>query len=86
MRTIPLSADEQGFLTTLISHPVEGMDLNDIRLALKVLDRLDSKGETVTFEEPEYSLLLKRYKAAKFVKVDRLIVDLYDKLTATAAA
>jgi hypothetical protein len=81
MRSIQVTTEDKGLLSALLSYPAEGMDIAELRSTLKTLDRIERSSDQLRLEEAEYDLIMKRYKTAKFVKVERGIVELYDKLS-----
>lgn len=73
MKTIKFASEKsqesKKTLAMLISQPNtkdDGFTIDQIRLALKAIDKIESAGDEITFEDAEYEYVEARVKSARF--------------------
>jgi len=82
MKTIEVSPEELTVLKTLTEHSPQGssMSIGEVRTSIKILDILDVSKDSVTFEDFDYNFLMQRFETCRFVRADRVVLSLFDKL------
>lgn len=85
MRTVQLQkrskfSDKDILRGVVSNHAEKGLTIGQMRLFLKILDKLDAGGETLALEDAEYSLLIKQFDSFHFAVVHPDIVGLRDAL------
>lgn len=81
MKTIALTGPgDKDILSGILTHAAEGMDIKGFRSALKILDKVEAADTTLALEDAEHDFLLMRFRATKFVRADRALVSLYERL------
>lgn len=62
--------------------PESAMSIGEMRLAMKVLDKIEGcqDGDDLQLENEEYEYLKTRFAAARFTKVQKVIIDVADAI------
>jgi hypothetical protein len=75
--------DEVEQLRAIIENaPTQGYTVAQVRLAVRVLDRLT--GQNVTFEEEEWRFVVDRVKQAQWVKANAAVLAFVDRIEQAA--
>lgn len=80
MKTIKLIGDEKEILMAVLEASNQGMDIGEIRQAIKVIDVVEAADGDTDFEDADFAYLKERFLSSKFVKADRSIIALADKI------
>lgn len=63
---------------------IGGLDIGEVRKALRVIEKIESASGLLVLEDAEYEYLLGRFRQTRFVKVTRELVELADRLDGAA--
>lgn len=84
MKTIELYTGEQfnskTVFTELLTVPVEGCTVTDMRKYFKMMDKLEVATDTVQFEDVEYSAMWDIFDKTKFRFTHKDLVEIGDRL------
>lgn len=85
MRTIiflPEPLDERLLVRGLIAAaPDQGYSIDDVRLGVRVLDKIDAATDVLSLEEAEWGFLCRRIRETKWRAADAAILRLVDKIS-----
>jgi len=84
MRNIQISKQDQEILIAILESAPGGLDIGEVRKALRVIKKIESTSDFLVLEDAEYEYLLTRFRQTKFVRVTREIVELADRLDGAA--
>lgn len=85
MKTIELKEHDCDFLKLICEQTPDGISIVDVRRSIRVIDAIEaSDGKTLLLEDADYGHLMQRFGATKFLKADRTILDLFDRLQQAA--
>lgn len=80
MRFIQLTQTDKEVLVAILETSPSGMDIGEVRKAIKLIDKLEEGNALVSLEDSEYEYLKGRFDSTKFVRVTKELVLLADKL------
>jgi hypothetical protein len=80
MKTIQLKQNDKELLKIICEQAPDGITIADVRRAIKLIDKIDAAGSTVALEDAEHQYLTAKFEGMKFVKADRTVLDLFDRL------
>lgn len=80
MRFIKLTATDNDVLLAILETAPGGMDIGEVRRAIRVMDKVEQATDVLVLEDAEYEYLKARFAQTKFVRVTRELVDLADRL------
>lgn len=85
MKTTEVDSKEKEMLKTICEQAPDGISVNEIRVAIKVMDAIDAcEGTTLTLEDADHAYLVNKFSSMKFRSADRAILKLFDKLKTPA--
>lgn len=83
----PQFHDRDVLLAVLLKpQPPAGMTIGEMRLAIKIADRIESAKDSVLLEEAEWRFLLDQYRRFPFAVVHKDLVALDEALAAATDA
>lgn len=82
MKNIELKKGDKEILKVICEQSAEGMSITDVRRSIKVMDALDTAGDLLDLEDADHQYLKVKFEVTKFVKADRSILDLFDRIVA----
>lgn len=80
MRHIELKPNDKDIMNAVLSISNEGMTIGDIRTSIKLMDKIEAATDVLDLEPAEHAFMVARFAATKFTRIDRSIVDLFDRL------
>jgi len=80
MKKIELKDNDAAILKVIFENSFEGISIGDVRNSVKMLDRIEANTGVLLLEDADYAYLQKRFNATKFIKADRSLVDLADRI------
>lgn len=84
MRFVKLEQADKEILRAILESAPSGLDIGEVRRAIRVIDKIEEAGELLALEDAEYDYLKARFAQAKFVRVSRELVELADRLDGAA--
>jgi hypothetical protein len=81
MKSFELKQDEKELLKLICEQAPEGITISDVRRSIKLLDRIDAAGDTLALEDADHQYLMQRFSGMKFVKADRAVLGLFDRIS-----
>lgn len=80
MKTFELKQSEKELLKAICEQAPDGITISDVRRAIKLMDKIDASENEVSLEDADHQYLLVKFDGMKFIKADRSVLDLYDRL------
>ena len=80
MRLLNLQPAHKEIVAAILEASPTGMDIGEIRRALKVIDKVQSAANSVTLDDSEFDYIAKRFKETKFTRISKEVVDLADAI------
>lgn len=84
MRNIRINKQDQEILIAILESAPGGLDIGEVRKALRVIEKIESASGLLVLEDAEYEYLLGRFRQTRFVKVTKELVELADRLDGAA--
>jgi hypothetical protein len=81
MKSIELKQGDKEFLKIVCEQAPEGITIEQVRRSIKVLDKVEAAQETLLLEDADHQYLVSRFSQMKFIKADRGVLDLFDRLS-----
>lgn len=87
MKTVSFPADKSADFKDLLKNtvgaaPEQGYSIDEVRLAIKVLDKIESCGSDIEFEDTEHTFVVSRISNVKWLKASPEIVKFVDCVNA----
>lgn len=73
---------EKEALIGVVRFNKDGFTLDEIRLGLRVLDKLEGPGTALALEEAEWGFLCRRLRATKWLVASREVIEMIDRIEA----
>jgi hypothetical protein len=67
-----------GALLSQTNAKDEGFTIDQVRTAIKAMDKIEAAGDDVAFEDTEYAYVAERVKGARFTVASRDVVEFVD--------
>lgn len=67
-----------GALLSQTNAKDEGFTIDQVRTAIKAMDKIESSGDEIAFEDTEYAYVADRVKSARFTVASRDVVEFVD--------
>lgn len=80
MKTIQLSPGDKEVLKAICENAAEGFTVSEIRIAIKTIDAIEASTDTLVLDDAYHQYLVTRFNATKFLKADKAVLALYDKI------
>lgn len=80
MKTFALKQSDKELLKAICEQAPDGITISDVRRAIKLMDKIDASESEVSLEDADHQYLLAKFDGMKFIKADRNVLDLYDRL------
>ena len=80
VKTIQVTEIERQIIATVLDNFADGAGIQAIRNAIKIIDKVESSGGNLELEDSEYAFLVQRFNATRFLRADRNVVGLFEKL------
>lgn len=81
MKSIELKQGDKEFLQIICEQAPEGITIEQVRRSIKVLDKVEAAEDTLLLEDADHQYLVSRFSQMKFIKADRGVLDLFDRLS-----
>jgi len=93
MKSITLKAGEKDLLKLICEQSPDGVTIEQVRSAIRVMDKIDAMEadsglctDILLLEDSDHQFLVGKFSTMKFVKADRGILDLFDRLSKAVSA
>lgn len=80
MKTINVSPKDKEVICAVMDAFPDGAGIQAIRQSIRVIDKVAACGETLDLEDADMAYLRQRFSAAKFVRADRDILGLFERI------
>ena len=80
MKTLSVTDTERKIIATVLDNFAEGAGIQAIRSAIKLIDKVEAAGDELQLEDSEHAFLMQRFNATRFVRADRNVIGLFEKL------
>lgn len=80
MKNLQIKQSDKDLLKAICEQAPDGITISEIRRAIKVMDKIDASESEVSLEDADHQYLLAKFDGMKFIKADRSVLDLYDRL------
>ena len=81
MKSIEMKQNDKDFLKIVCEQSPEGITIEQVRHAIRVLDKIELAEETLLLEDADHAYLILKFSQMKFVRADRSVLDLFDRLS-----
>jgi hypothetical protein len=86
MKTFELKQGDKDLLKVICEQSPEGVTIADVRRAIKLIDAIDAADNVLSLEDADHLYLRVKFEGMKFVKADRGILDLFDRIATAQPA
>lgn len=82
MKTMQVTEEEKSSLKTLMENAPNNRPLSiaEVRQSIKLIDVIESTESELNLEDADHAFLLERFKAMQFIRADRSVLALFDKV------
>lgn len=89
MKNIQIDKQDQEILIAVLETSQGGLDIGEVRKALRVITKIENASGLLVLEDAEYDYLMERFRKTRFTRVTKELValaDCLDKAVSTGAA
>lgn len=83
LKSYPDGFKDKDMIQVVAESPVDaqrGMNVEEIRKGIRILDALESSSDTLILEDADHSFLSDKITIFRFGKADRRVIDLVDRI------